>query len=152
MTECDNPFCLIPAQPEFATEADWAQFAVLYFCLQLLYGTFGYLYLNVCRITCWSSREVAVGGSEPKMERNNFSKFQENKVVTEICSAVLELLHADGQTYGHGEAVCALLQFFIFNATKCTSFSHGTTAPSGPGSPRFRGITITLIGRTPLDE
>ena len=34
--------------------------------------------------------------------------------------------------------------------------SHGTTAPSGPGPPHFRGFTITLrhttLGRTPLDQ
>jgi hypothetical protein len=35
-------------------------------------------------------------------------------------------------------------------------FSHGATAPSGPGSPYYQGFTITLshatLGRTPLDE
>ena len=33
---------------------------------------------------------------------------------------------------------------------------HGSTAPSGPGSPHYRGFTIiprhTTFGRTPLDE
>jgi hypothetical protein len=29
-------------------------------------------------------------------------------------------------------------------------FPHGATAPSGPGPPHYRGITITL-SRTPLD-
>ena len=33
---------------------------------------------------------------------------------------------------------------------------HGATAPSGPGSPHYRGFMITLrhttLGRTPLDE
>ena len=36
------------------------------------------------------------------------------------------------------------------------SFFHGTTVPSGPGSPQFRGFIITLrhttLGRIPLDE
>jgi hypothetical protein len=35
-------------------------------------------------------------------------------------------------------------------------FSHGPTAPSGPGPSHYRGFTITLrhitFGRTPLDE
>ena len=35
-------------------------------------------------------------------------------------------------------------------------FSHGATAPSGPGPPHYRGFTITFrhttLGRTPLDE
>jgi len=35
-------------------------------------------------------------------------------------------------------------------------FFHGSTAPSGPGPPYYRGFTITLrhttFGRTPLDE
>jgi len=61
---------------------------------------------------------VPVGRFETKMERNYFSKLQELKILMEFCSAVLELLHADGQTYGHGEVVCALLQFFIFIAKK----------------------------------
>ena len=34
--------------------------------------------------------------------------------------------------------------------------SHGATAPSGPGTPHYRGFAITLrhttLGRTPLDE
>jgi hypothetical protein len=34
-------------------------------------------------------------------------------------------------------------------------FSHGATPPSGPGSPHYRGCTITLthttLARTPLD-
>jgi hypothetical protein len=39
---------------------------------------------------------------------------------------------------------------------KCVHFYNGTTAPSGPGRPHYRGFTITLrhstVGRTPLDE
>jgi hypothetical protein len=35
-------------------------------------------------------------------------------------------------------------------------YSHGASAPSGAGSPRYRGSTITLrdttLGMTPLDE
>jgi hypothetical protein len=35
-------------------------------------------------------------------------------------------------------------------------FSNGTTAPSSPGRPKYRGFTITfrhtILGRTPLDE
>ena len=35
-------------------------------------------------------------------------------------------------------------------------FSHGATAPSWPGSPQYRGFTITIrhvtVGWTPLDE
>jgi hypothetical protein len=38
----------------------------------------------------------------------------------------------------------------------CVCEFHGASAPSGPGSPHYRGSTITLrhniLGRTPLDE
>ena len=38
----------------------------------------------------------------------------------------------------------------------CVFFPHGSTAPSGPGPPQYRGFTITLrhttLGKTPLDE
>jgi hypothetical protein len=37
-----------------------------------------------------------------------------------------------------------------------TFFPHGATTRIGPGSPHYRGFTITLrhtiLGRTPLDE
>ena len=39
---------------------------------------------------------------------------------------------------------------------KTSFFSHGKTAPCGPGPPHYRGFTITLrhttLGRTPLEE
>jgi hypothetical protein len=44
----------------------------------------------------------------------------------------------------------------LFLTNACTSPPHGATAPSGPGPPHFRGLTITLrhttLGRTALDE
>ena len=106
---------------------------------------------------CGSSRKVAAGGFGPKMERHNFSNLQEHKTLTEICSAILELLHVDGQTYGHGVAGSVRLSAILhIERDKMHSFSHGATASSGPGSPRFRGITITLrrttLSRTPPDE
>jgi hypothetical protein len=44
----------------------------------------------------------------------------------------------------------------LFNAYFSSPPPHGVTAPSGPGPPHYRGLTITLrhttLGRAPLDE
>jgi len=58
--------------------------------------------------------------------------------------------------YLHWVTKLSDISWFPFIFWKYLSFYHCATAPRGPGSPHYRGITITLrhttLGRTPLDE
>jgi hypothetical protein len=65
-------------------------------------------------------------------------------------------------TLSIGKCAVRLCDMFLIQATILelyigrTLFFHGAKAPSGPGPPHYRSLTITLrhntLGRTPLDE
>jgi hypothetical protein len=91
--------------------------------------------------------------SSPPRLHNSLITCLEFSLVAKVCPPSLAVRATVGRSKQPIHATVTyhpLLGFFFFFCF------HGSTAPSGPWTPHYRGFTITLIyatiGRTPLEE